>query len=239
MLFSPQFARAPVVVFDLDGTLIDTAPDLVTTLNAIFAREGLPQVYYQNARNMVGGGARMMIERGLKAAGRALPPTETDRLVREFIEHYAAHIADASRPFPGIEAALEKLKDAGCRLAVCTNKLEWLSVKLLRMLRLSDLFSAICGADTFHVPKPDRAILLGTIERAGGYREHAVMVGDSLTDIATARAAAVPIVAVGFGYSETPIAQLNPDRVVEAFSELPEVVFDLLREQAGQLQKPG
>jgi phosphoglycolate phosphatase len=237
MLFSAPPAHAPVVVFDLDGTLIDTAPDLVTTLNAIFARESLPQVDYESARNMVGGGARMMIERGLKAAGRTLPASETERLVREFIEHYADHIADASRPFPGVEAALDQLKGAGCRLAVCTNKLERLSVRLLHVLRLSDHFSAICGADTSRIPKPNPAILLGTIERAGGYPEHAVMVGDSFTDIATARAAAVPIIAVGFGYSETPIAQLDPDRVVEAFSDLPAAVFDLLRQQAGQCQK--
>lgn len=238
MLFTAEPAYAPVVVFDLDGTLIDTAPDLVTTLNAIFAREGLPQVDYQSARNLVGGGARMMIERGLKAAGRAVPASETERLVREFIEHYAAHIADASCPFPGIEAALDQLKDAGCCLAVCTNKLEWLSVKLLRMLLLSDRFAAICGADTFRVSKPNPAILRNTIERAGGNPGRAVMVGDSFTDIATARAAAVPIVAVGFGYSETPIAQLNPDRLVEAVSDLPAAVFDLLRQQEGQFQKP-
>ncbi|HEY7302381.1 MAG TPA: phosphoglycolate phosphatase [Xanthobacteraceae bacterium] len=239
MSVGAQPAHVPVVVFDLDGTLIDTAPDLLRTLNTIFAREGLPQVDYGSARNMVGGGARKMIERGLNTAGRTLPASEAEQLVQEFIEHYAAHIADASRPFPGIKAALDELKAAGCRLAVCTNKLEWLAVKLLRILGLSDRFSAICGADTFRVPKPNPAILLGTIERAGGDPRHAVMVGDSFTDVATARAAGVPIVVVEFGYSETPVAQLDPDRVVEAFSELPGAVFDLLREQAGQFHRTG
>src|SRR6476659_2889712 len=99
----------PLVVFDLDGTLVDTAPDLVATLNVIFAREGLPPVAYDAARNMVGGGARVMIERGLRAEGRELPKDEVDRLVREFIDHYAAHIADHSRPFPGLDAALDVL----------------------------------------------------------------------------------------------------------------------------------
>src|SRR6185436_20727972 len=99
----------PTIVFDLDGTLIDTAPDLVATLNVVLAREGLPPIAYASARNMVGGGARLMIERGLQAEGRALPAAKIDRLVRAFIEHYAAHIADASRPFDGAEAALEEL----------------------------------------------------------------------------------------------------------------------------------
>src|SRR5215470_11884436 len=106
---------SPIVVFDLDGTLVDTAPDLVATLNTIFAREGLPPVDYEAARNMVGGGARLMIERGLTADGRRLPPAEVDRLVADFIAHYAEHIADRSRPFPGVERALDDLAAQGCR----------------------------------------------------------------------------------------------------------------------------
>src|SRR5438045_3316269 len=139
---------APTVVFDLDGTLVDTAPDLVATLNVIFAREDLPPVAFDAARNMVGGGARSMIERGLKAERRELPKAVVDRLVRDFIEHYAAHIADHSRPFPGLAEALDALAARGCRFAVCTNKLEWLSVRLLDSLALSARFVAICGADT-------------------------------------------------------------------------------------------
>ena len=224
----------PIVVFDLDGTLVDTAPDLVTTLNAVFAREGLPPVDYDSARNMVGGGARMMIERALKAAGRMLPVDETDRLVRAFIEHYADHIAEGSRPFPGIEVALDELARAGYCFAVCTNKLEWLSLRLLAVLGLSDRFSAICGADTFGAPKPNPTILRGTIERAGGDQGHAVMVGDSVIDIATARAAVVPVIAVDFVYTEMPVSRLKPDRVVSAFAELPAAVFELMRLQLRQ-----
>jgi phosphoglycolate phosphatase len=236
MQFNAQAANSPVVVFDLDGTLIDTAPDLITTLNAIFARERMSQVDYANARNLVGGGARLLIERGLKASGRTLPAAETDRLVREFIEHYAAHIADHSRPFPGIEVALDDLRAEGCRLAVCTNKLEWLSVRLLTLFGLADRFSAICGADTFGTPKPNPAILLGSIARAGGHPGRAVMVGDSPTDIATARAAAVPVVAVDFGYSEKPISEFGPDRVVAAFSELPAIVFEVMQQRTREYQ---
>ena len=220
---------APTVVFDLDGTLVDTAPDLVATLNIIFAREGLPPVAYDAARNMVGGGARAMIERGLAAEGRKLAAAEVDRLVDDFIEHYAAHIADRSRPFPGLEAALDELAAGGCRFAVCTNKLEWLSVRLLDALGLSRRFVAICGADTFGLQKPDPELLRRTIARAGGHPGQAVMVGDSISDIALARAAGIPVVAVDFGYTETPVGELGPDRVISALSDLPNAVFELLR----------
>jgi phosphoglycolate phosphatase len=230
MLYRSRMS-APTVVFDLDGTLVDTAPDLIATLNTILGREGLPPVAFKAARNMVGGGARSMIERGLAAAGRPLVATDVERMCAQFIDHYAAHIADRSRPFPGVEAALAELARRGCRLAVCTNKLEWLSLKLLGALGLADRFAAICGADTFGVQKPDAAILHGTVARAGGRLEAAVMVGDSITDIAVARAAGIAVIAVDFGYSETPVAELAPDRIVSSFERIPEAVFALLRAQ--------
>jgi phosphoglycolate phosphatase len=218
----------PTIVFDLDGTLVDTAPDLIATLNTILAREGLPAIAYTTARNMVGGGARHMIERGLAAEGVSRTTAQVERLCGQFIDHYAAHIADHSRPFPGVEATLDAFARGGCRLAVCTNKLEWLSLKLLGALGLAGRFAAICGADTFGVQKPDAAILRGTIARAGGDADGAIMVGDAITDIAVARAAGVPVVAVDFGYSETPVAELGPDRIVSSFERLPEAVFALL-----------
>ncbi len=226
-------AASPLVVFDLDGTLVDTAPDLVATLNTILAREGLPPVDYEAARNMVGGGARVMLERGLAAAGRLPPVAAIDVLTRNFIDHYAAHIADTSRPFPGAEAALDALAERGYRLAVCTNKLEWLSVRLLDALGLSKRFSAICGADTFGISKPDPQILLRTVDSAGATGNAAVMVGDSLTDIATARAANIPVIAVDFGYTDTPVATLAPDRIISRFADLPDAVFALLGRPQG------
>jgi phosphoglycolate phosphatase len=217
----------PLVVFDLDGTLVDTAPDLVATLNVILAREGLPPVAYDAARNMVGGGARVMIERGLAADGRKVATPAVDKLVKDFIEHYAAHIADQSRPFPGLEAALDDIEAGGCRLAVCTNKLEWLAVRLLDALGLSKRFVAICGGDTFGLQKPDPELLHRSIARCEGRVEQAIMIGDSISDIAMAKAAGVPIIAVTYGYTETPVGELGPDRVISACPDLPRVVFDL------------
>jgi phosphoglycolate phosphatase len=219
---------ARTIVFDLDGTLVDTAPDLTATLNAVFAREGLPPVPFAIARNMVGAGARRMIELGLARDKRAFAATDIDRLFGDFIAHYAAHIADHSRPFPGVVSALDRLAAGQCQFAVCTNKLEWLSRRLLDTLGLSARFVAICGQDTFGVQKPDPEMLRRTIEQAGGRLDRAVMVGDSATDIHTARAAAVPVIAVDFGYTETPVAQLGPDRIISHFDKLPGVVFDLL-----------
>jgi phosphoglycolate phosphatase len=219
---------SPTIVFDLDGTLVDTAPDLVDTLNVIFTREGLPEIPYEHARLMIGGGARAMIERGLKAEARACTPEVMDRLFTDFLEHYAEHIADRSRPFPGLHQALDRLAGHGCRFAVCTNKLEALSVRLLAVLGLLPRFAAICGQDTFGIQKPDARILRQTIERAGGSLHCAVMVGDSATDVRTARNVGIPVVAVSFGYTEMPLELTSPDRLINHFDELPEAVFNLL-----------
>ena len=218
---------ALTVVFDLDGTLVDTAPDLIETLNVVFTRDGLPPLAYGAARDMIGGGARRMIESALKLQGRVLADGAVDRMFADFITRYAAHIVDRSQPFPGLDAALDRLAKRGCRLAVCTNKLEGLSRLLLEALGLSPRFAAICGQDTFGMQKPDPEILRRTIQAAGGALQRAVMVGDSGTDIATARAAGVPVVAVDFGYSEAPIRDLRPDRLISHFSELADAVFAL------------
>jgi phosphoglycolate phosphatase len=215
---------APLIVFDLDGTLVDTAPDLVDTLNVILAREDIPPLPFEEARLMIGGGARAMIERGLKVRGVPAEQAELDRLFADFIEHYSAHIADRSRPFPGLEAALDRLADRAYRFAVCTNKLERLSRRLLDQLGLSDRFAAICGQDTFGIKKPHPEALLQTIRKARGEASYAVMVGDSATDIDLARAAGVPVVGVDFGYATVPVASLNPDRLIGHFDELPEAI---------------
>jgi phosphoglycolate phosphatase len=217
-----------IVVFDLDGTLVDTAPDLINALNFVLDREGLPPVPLHSARNMIGAGSRKLIERGLELEGRSATPADVDRLTSDFIEHYAAHIADESRPFPGLESALDDLATRGYRFAVCTNKLEWLSKLLLDRLGLASRFSAICGADTFGVSKPDPAILRQTIARAGGQLSAAIMVGDAGPDIGVARRAGIPVIGVEFGYTEVPIADLKPDRVIAHMGELPATVESLI-----------
>jgi phosphoglycolate phosphatase len=218
---------SPLIVFDLDGTLVDTAPDLIDTLNVILARDGLPAVPFADARNMIGGGARKLIERAVAAEGRDCGPAVMDRLYRDFVAHYGEHLADRSQPFPDLDAALDRLAEAGWRFAVCTNKLEGLSVRLLQMLGLAARFDAICGQDTFGVQKPNPGILLGTIRKAGGTPERSIMVGDSVNDIDAARAAKVPVIAVDFGYTDIPVAQLGPDRIIDGFARLPAAVSDL------------
>ena len=222
-------ASPRTVVFDLDGTLVDTAPDLISALNVVLAREGLPGVPLASARNMIGAGARKLIERGLEAEGRNVSLAELARMTEDFIAIYAEHIADASRPFDGLEAALDDLAADGYRLAVCTNKLEWLSKRLLDQLHLSGRFAAICGADTFGVAKPDPAILRQTVARAGGELSSTIMVGDAGTDVGVARRAGVPVIGVSFGYTEVPIAELKPDRIIHHMSELKAAVESLSR----------
>src|SRR6516164_4420497 len=212
------------IVFDLDGTLIDTAPDLISTLNLVLAGEGLPPMAYDDARRLIGGGARRMIERALLAQGRHPTSGDFDRIFRVFIDHYSAHIADHSRPFPELDNVLNRLAADGFRLAVCTNKLEWLSLRLLDTLNLSRYFAAICGQDTFGIQKPDPQMLRLTIRRAGGEVRRTIMVGDSMIDVRTARAANVPIIAVAFGYSEVAPETLNADRLVTSFIELPHAI---------------
>ncbi len=221
---------SPTIVFDLDGTLIDTAPDLIDTLNVIFAREGIPAVPYEAARSAIGGGAKAMIARGIEAEGRTLSAQKLEQMFADFIAYYADHVADKSRPFPGLVDALDTLSARGCRFAVCTNKLERLSVLLLGQLRLADRFVAICGQDTFGIQKPDPEILRRTVTAAGGTLQRTVMIGDSGTDIRTARAAGVPVIAVDFGYSESPIADFGPDRIISHFAQLPASIAALISE---------
>src|SRR6202522_2665368 len=147
------------VVFDLDGTLVDTAPDLISALNFILDREGLPPVPLKSARMLIGAGVRRLLERGLEVDGRHAGVEDINRLTDDFIDYYTEHIADASRPFEGLESALDDLQAKGYRFAVCTNKLEWLSRRLLDRLGLSARFAAICGADTFGISKPHPPIL--------------------------------------------------------------------------------
>jgi len=224
----PGALDGAVIAFDLDGTLVDSAPDLVGTLNMLLAREDLAPLPLAEARDYIGRGARWLIERGFQAANAPLPGERLQPLFDDFIAHYNAHIADESRPFPGVVAALRALKASGAKLVVCTNKLTGLSVSLLDALKLSDLFDAVIGADAVPASKPDPRHLLAAIAAVGGDPARAIMVGDAATDAGAARAAGVPLILVSFGYTETPARDLDPDILIDHFDELPDACARLL-----------
>lgn len=211
---------APLLVLDLDGTLVDTAEDLIATLNVVLTAEGLRPMTRADAGSLLGAGARAMIERGFRLNGAPLDTPKLDRLFADYLPLYSERIAEESRPFPGCVAALDRFAAAGWKLAVCTNKLEGLSRRLLDELALTSRFAAICGGDTFPVRKPDAGHLLGTIALAGGDPGRTVMVGDSATDVNAAKNARVPVVGVTFGYTDAPVATYDPDAVIDHFDDL-------------------
>ena len=208
------------IVFDLDGTLIDTAPDLVRATNHVLASINLAPVTMGKLRNWVGFGARRMIVEGLADAGLELDEIKVDRLLEEFLTFYADNIALESKPYPGAVAALDNLEAQGHNFAICTNKSEALAKKLMQTLNLADRFAAITGRDTFAVSKPDPGHLLGTLDIAGGNPRRAIMVGDSITDINTAKAAGIPVIGVTHGYTDRPIETLGPDSIISHFDQL-------------------
>lgn len=223
-----QTSPAPILVFDLDGTLADTARDLIATLNVLLTREGLPTVAPAAARDLVGAGAQALIERGFALHDAPLPPERIQPMVADFLAHYEAHIADETCLFPGARAALDRFREAGFRLAICTNKPERLARLLIDRLAVADRFDAICGRGSFPVHKPDPQMLHLTVAAAGGDPARMIMVGDSRTDVDTARNAGAPVIAVDFGYTDTPVAALGPDRIISHFDELWAAAQELL-----------
>lgn len=210
----------PIVVFDLDGTLIHTAPDLIDSLNHALESTGVESVNGAEFHRYVGQGARVMIERAYSSTGREATIGEIDALLARFLAHYRENMPGKSRPYDGVMRAIDDLKSAGFLVAVCTNKTERNAVDLLQALEIDTIFSAICGQDTFTVRKPDPAHLTGTIDMAGGDRNRAVMLGDSETDILTAKAAGIPVVAVDFGYTERHVSEFTPDRIISHYDTL-------------------
>jgi phosphoglycolate phosphatase len=219
---------SPIVVFDLDGTLAETAGDLIGTLNVILAREGHAPLPLEQARDLLGAGARALIQRGFTVAGASLPPERLESLSQDFLAHYGDHLTDHSTLFPGVIGALDRLEAAGLRLAICTNKVEAHAVALLDALGIGHRFRTIVGKDTFAFSKPDPRHITLTVERAGGDPLRAVMVGDSKADVAAAKAAGIPVVGVTFGYTPVPMRDLAPDWIIDHFDALPEAVDALL-----------
>jgi len=224
-LLGPQHS----LVFDLDGTLVDTAPDLCHALNHVLDRIGKPAMPLSVMRNLVGHGARTMINDALEQYGVHPNGAEMAEHVQTFLAYYTEHIADESRPFPGVVDALERFQDQGVKLGVCTNKREALSVQLLNTLDLTRFFPAILGADSVPANKPDPGHLLATIDTLGGDPMRCTFVGDSPTDVATAKAAKVPIVAVRFGYTKIKPEELGADHLIDHYDELDGAVLHLLK----------
>lgn len=211
---------ATTIVFDLDGTLVDTAPDLVESLNHTIAARNLAPVGYEDLTHLVGQGARVMIQRAFALRNTPLADEDIPALLDRFIDHYQAGMPGKSRPYPGLIEALDRLKVAGYRLAVCTNKMERLAIPLIDRLELASYFATVAGGDTFAFRKPDPAHILATVERAGGKPDKVLMIGDSINDILAARNGNIPSIAVPFGYSDVPVETLGASHIIGHFDEL-------------------
>lgn len=217
-----------LVVFDLDGTLAETAPDIMGTLNRILAKEGLAALPVERARELVGAGAKALIDRGFKVSGAPLSPEKLDALFADFLVDYLDHVLIHSHLYDGVIEALDALEAKGFNFAICTNKPEPHSLALIEGFGLTPRFKCIAGRETFGINKPDPRHLTETIRAAGGDLSRAVMVGDSRTDVDTARAAGVPVIGFTFGYTDVPMASLKPDIVLESYAGFVEAVEQLL-----------
>jgi phosphoglycolate phosphatase len=222
----------PIAVFDLDGTLAETAPDIMRTLNLILEQEGLDALPVERARELVGAGARALIVRGFQVSGRALDAATLERLFGSFLDIYAGAVAGGSFIHEGVIEALDALEADGFVFAVCTNKPILHTRLILDHFGLSGRFAAVAGRDSFPYFKPDPRHLTDTIAQAGGDPQRAVMIGDSRTDVNTARAAGIPVICVPFGYTDVPVELLAPDLVIQHFSELPQAVRQLTAKEA-------
>lgn len=220
---------SPIVVFDLDGTLAETAPDIMGTLNVILQKEGMEPIAIDRARELVGAGARALIERTFKLYGRPLDAAKLESLFEDFLVVYAGNVASNSHLFAGVIEALDVLAAEGFKLAVCTNKPILHTRLILDHFGIADRFAAVAGRDSFPYAKPDPRHLTLTIEAAGGDPKRAVMIGDSRTDIATARAAGIPCICVPFGYTDVAIETLEPDVIIQHFDELAAAVKEVLQ----------
>jgi len=215
------------VIFDLDGTLVDTAPDLMRATNHVLVGLGRRAISMDEVRSFVGHGARALLTRGLTATGGLPENYDVEPDYQRFVTFYASNIADGSVPFPGVVRLLERLKSEGFGIGVCTNKLEGLSVQLLDALDLSRHFGSVVGPDTLGVAKPDPRPFREAVSRLGLVAPRAIMVGDSETDVLTARNAGVPVIGVPFGYTPQPVAEFGPDRMIAHFDEAYEAIQDL------------
>lgn len=215
-------------MFDLDGTLADTAPDLVGALNDLLAAEGAEPIPYETARRTAGRGGRALIALGFGSAGASPTPERIEELLPRFLDLYAGRLTRESRLFGGVEASLDALAADGWRLGVCTNKPHALATRFLEEIGIADRFAAVFGADAVPARKPDAGHLFATIDAAGADRARSVLIGDTITDRDAARNASTPVVLATFGYALEPMTELAPDATFSAFAELPALLNRLI-----------
>jgi phosphoglycolate phosphatase len=217
------------IAFDLDGTLVDSAPDIHRTLNHIMGEVGLPPASGADVRNFIGHGSRGLIVRACAVHGVINDDDRLDELVEMFGEIYGADIARGTRAFPGVETALKALQASGALLCVCTNKHTDLAKKLLAALDLAPWFGSIVGADAVALRKPHPEHFIAAVRAARGDPARAMMVGDSASDVGTARGADAPVALYGHGYTDTAPELLGADAVFSHFNELPDLAARLLQ----------
>ncbi|PPR60497.1 MAG: Phosphoglycolate phosphatase [Alphaproteobacteria bacterium MarineAlpha4_Bin2] len=215
----------PILLFDLDGTLVHTAPDLVATLNTILLRNDREPLPLESVVKLVGDGAQALLDRGFRETGA--PAENLDALLGDFIEIYSNAATVHSHPFPNVIEVLEGFLETGHRMAVCTNKPQRPSETILRNLGLIDFFDLIVGGDRLAVRKPDSKHLTGTLELMNAVGQSAIMIGDSRNDVASARDAQMPVIVVSYGYTTIPPAELGGDILIDQFSDLPAAVSRL------------
>jgi phosphoglycolate phosphatase len=216
------------IIFDLDGTLVDTAPDLLAALNAVLTVEGHDPIVPADLRHLVGHGARAMFEHALVKTGAPVSPDRLKGLTERFLAYYRANIARGSKPFPGVPETLDILAADGAGLGVCTNKPQDLTELLLSELALARHFPAVIGGGRTPYSKPDPRHVMEVVMALKGRRERAVFVGDSPVDVAAARAAGIPVIAMSYGYTPVPVSALGADAVVDDFAELPGIISRLV-----------
>jgi phosphoglycolate phosphatase len=207
------------LIFDLDGTLVDTAPDLHAATNHVLSTLKRRPVTMEQVRAFVGHGARALIVKGCEATGEPVDQRDIEALYQKFIIYYAANIAANSRPYPGLLELLDRCQSAGIAMGVCTNKLESLSIQLLNALDMTKYFSAVVGPDTIGIAKPDPRPYAETLKRMERKIAHSLMFGDSETDIKTAQNASVPVIAVSFGYTAQHVSAFGPTHVIDHYDE--------------------
>lgn len=212
--------RFDAVVFDLDGTLVDTAPDIIAYLNDMLAELGRPGLAHDEVRPMIGDGVRSLLIRGLEASGGVPEDLDLDVLFQRYLAVYTEEPALLSQPFEGVTDTLDAFRDAGIKLGVCTNKPQEATDRLLDRLGLGRYFGAVIGSDTLAVKKPHPAHLLAVLDRLRVNPVRAALIGDSETDLKTARAAGVPCILVSFGYTKIPAGDLGADQVIDHFADL-------------------